>query len=122
LIQEALGHGDMRTTTVYAHLSTGKRRQEITRLLEMGGVMARRRDDDDVDKRFEEQLLQLCDVRELCRAMGGGDLPEWLNDQFRVARALRYVDSHAASHLDSPLEGAVLRRQLRTWYRAHKPE
>jgi site-specific recombinase XerD len=34
LIQEALGHADIRTTTMYAHLTTTRRRQELARLLE----------------------------------------------------------------------------------------
>lgn len=33
LIQEALGHEDIRTTTIYAHISTTKRRDELERLL-----------------------------------------------------------------------------------------
>jgi site-specific recombinase XerD len=34
LIQEALGHASINTTTMYAHLSTNKRRQDLARLLE----------------------------------------------------------------------------------------
>lgn len=34
LIQEALGHADIKTTTMYAHLSTKKRLADITRFLE----------------------------------------------------------------------------------------
>jgi site-specific recombinase XerD len=33
LIQEALGHANINTTTMYAHLSTNKRRQDLARLL-----------------------------------------------------------------------------------------
>ena len=33
LIQEALGHADIRTTTIYAHLTTTKRQQELARFL-----------------------------------------------------------------------------------------
>jgi len=34
LIQEALGHANINTTTMYAHLTTNRRRQELARLLE----------------------------------------------------------------------------------------
>jgi site-specific recombinase XerD len=34
LIQEALGHAGIETTTIYAHLSTAKRRDDLTRYLE----------------------------------------------------------------------------------------
>lgn len=34
LIQEALGHAQITTTTMYAHLTTAKRRQDLARLLE----------------------------------------------------------------------------------------
>ena len=34
LIQEALGHASIVTTTMYAHLTTSKRRQDLARLLE----------------------------------------------------------------------------------------
>lgn len=34
LIQEALGHANITTTTIYAHISTAKRKAEITRFLE----------------------------------------------------------------------------------------
>ncbi len=34
LIQEALGHASITTTTMYAHLTTNKRRQELARLLD----------------------------------------------------------------------------------------
>ena len=37
LIQEALGHADIGTTTIYAHLTTSKRRQDLARLLEGPG-------------------------------------------------------------------------------------
>jgi site-specific recombinase XerD len=33
LIQEALGHANINTTTMYAHISTNKRRQDLARLL-----------------------------------------------------------------------------------------
>jgi site-specific recombinase XerD len=33
LIQESLGHADIRTTTMYAHLSTNRRRQQLAELL-----------------------------------------------------------------------------------------
>ena len=36
-IQEALGHADISTTTMYAHLTTTKRRQDLARLLEGAG-------------------------------------------------------------------------------------
>jgi site-specific recombinase XerD len=36
-IQEALGHADIGTTTIYAHLTTSKRRQDLARLLEGPG-------------------------------------------------------------------------------------
>jgi integrase len=34
LIQEAMGHADLRTTLMYAHITTAKRREELARLLE----------------------------------------------------------------------------------------
>lgn len=34
IIQEALGHADIKTTTMYAHISTAKRRADLARLLE----------------------------------------------------------------------------------------
>jgi integrase/recombinase XerC len=34
IIQEALGHASITTTTMYAHLTTAKRRQDLARLLE----------------------------------------------------------------------------------------
>jgi len=34
VIQEALGHANINTTTMYAHLTTNRRRQELARLLE----------------------------------------------------------------------------------------
>ena len=34
LIQEALGHANINTTTMYAHLTTARRRQDLARLLE----------------------------------------------------------------------------------------
>jgi len=34
LIQEALGHANINTTTMYAHLTTNRRRQELARLLD----------------------------------------------------------------------------------------
>jgi site-specific recombinase XerD len=37
LIQETLGHADIGTTTIYAHLTTSKRRQDLARLLEGPG-------------------------------------------------------------------------------------
>jgi len=33
LIQEAMGHSNISTTTVYAHITTAKRTQELARLL-----------------------------------------------------------------------------------------
>jgi integrase/recombinase XerD len=33
LIQEALGHEDIRTTTIYAHITTSKRRQDVAKYL-----------------------------------------------------------------------------------------
>ncbi len=34
LIQEALGHASINTTTIYAHISTAKRKSELARYLE----------------------------------------------------------------------------------------
>jgi site-specific recombinase XerD len=34
LIQEALGHVSINTTTIYAHISANTRRQDLARLLE----------------------------------------------------------------------------------------
>jgi site-specific recombinase XerD len=37
LIQESLGHASITTTVRYAHIATGKRRQDLARLLEGPG-------------------------------------------------------------------------------------
>ena len=37
LIQETLGHADIGTTTIYAHLRTSERRPDLARLLEGPG-------------------------------------------------------------------------------------
>ena len=37
LIQEALGHADIKTTLIYAHLSTKKPREDIAKYLEGRG-------------------------------------------------------------------------------------
>ena len=34
LIQEGMGHANIGTTLIYAHISTGKRREDLTRYLE----------------------------------------------------------------------------------------
>jgi integrase/recombinase XerD len=34
IMQEALGHAQITTTVMYAHLSTNRRRQDLARLLE----------------------------------------------------------------------------------------
>jgi integrase/recombinase XerC len=39
LIGEALGHGDLGTTTIYAHVSSNKRRGDILRYLEGPGTL-----------------------------------------------------------------------------------
>ncbi len=38
LIQEALGHANIATTTMYAHLTTTRQREELARLLDEGKV------------------------------------------------------------------------------------
>lgn len=69
---------------------------------------------------------QLDDLRELYRAMAGGDPPTWIDDAMRVQRALLYIELHVAREVDllkSDRHGAVvateLRERLQTWYHAH---
>ena len=74
-------------------------------------------DDETKARRWDAAVRQLHDVAELCAAMNGGSLPDWISDRVRVERALQYVDSHAGDQVADQHRGAEIARRLRAWYR-----
>jgi len=72
-------------------------------------------------RRLDHSLQQIHDVAALCEAANGGEAPDWMDDQVRVARALTYAGTHMADQIEDRAQAAEICARLRTWCHTWRP-